>query len=127
MAQEWAKEFYKSIKWMRCRNAYIQNRIMIDGGLCEECHNKPGYIVHHKVILTDSNISDPEISLNNNNLEYVCKDCHDLFEGHGVRRHGAAPLCRFDANGQPVSLRDIDRLPPNSEVGISTRGPMGGD
>lgn len=127
MAQEWAREFYNGTKWLRCRNAYIQDRIMIDGGLCEECHNNLGYIVHHKVFLTASNISDPEISLNKNNLEYVCKDCHDQFEGHGIRHHGAAPLCRFDADGQPISLRDIDRLPPDFKPGISTRGPLGGD
>ena len=125
MAQEWAKEFYKSTKWLRCRNAYIQHRIMVDGGLCEECHNKPGYIVHHKEMLTANNILNPEISLNNSNLEYVCKDCHDLFEGHGIRRHGVAPLCRFDADGQPISLRDIDRCPPDFKVGVSARGPMG--
>lgn len=126
MAQEWAREFYKSIQWLRCRNAYIQHRLIMDGGLCEECHNKPGYIVHHKVILTASNISDSEISLNHSNLEYVCKDCHDLFEGHGIR-HGAAPLCRFDADGQPISLRDIDRLPPDFRVGMRAPGPLGGD
>ena len=126
MAQEWARNFYKSIKWVRCRNAYIQHRIMTDGGVCEECHNNPGYIVHHKVILTANNISDPEISLNNSNLEYVCKSCHDLFEGHGIH-HTAAPLCRFDTDGQPISLRDIDRRPPNFKSGVSARGPMGGD
>lgn len=126
MAQEWAKSFYKSIKWLRCRNAYIQQRIIADGGLCEECHNEPGYIVHHKIALTASNILNPEVSLNVANLEYVCKDCHDLFEGHGIR-HGTAPLCRFDADGQPVSLRDIDRLPPDFKPGISTPGPLGGD
>lgn len=126
MAQEWAKNFYRSNKWMRCRNAYIQQRITTDGGLCEECHDRPGYIVHHKVILTANNISDPEISLNENNLEYVCKSCHDLFDGHGIRR-AAAPLCRFDADGQPISLRDIDRHPPNFRTRVSARGPLGGD
>lgn len=126
MAQEWAKNFYKSIKWLRCRNAYIQHRIMIDGGLCEECHNKPGYIVHHKEILTTDNILNPEVSLNSNNLEYVCKDCHDLFEGHGIR-HTVVPLCQFDAAGQPISLRDIDRLPPDFKAGTLARGPLGGD
>ena len=127
MAQEWAKSFYNSIKWLRCRNAYIQQRIVADGGLCEECHNEPGYIVHHKIALTASNILNPEVSLNDDNLEYVCKDCHDQFEGHGIRRHGAAALCRFDESGQPISLRDIDRHPPNSEASVFTRGPKGGD
>ena len=108
MAKEWAKAFYNSKRWTRCRDAYISKRIATDGGLCEECREKPGYIVHHKIMLTQTNISNPDISLNEDNLEYVCKDCHDLFEGHGLNK-GIRPLCRFDADGQPISLREIDR------------------
>lgn len=111
MAQEWAKKFYKSIKWARCRNAYIQHRMVADGGLCEECRDKPGYIVHHKTALTADNISNPDVSLNLDNLEWVCKDCHDQFDGHGIRR-STVPLCRFDAEGQPISLREIDMVTP---------------
>lgn len=108
MAQEWAKQFYKSKKWIRCKGSYIEKRISIDGGLCEECKDNPGYIVHHKITLTEENISDAEVSLNHDLLEYVCKDCHDLFEGHGLNK-AIRPLCRFDADGQPISLREIDR------------------
>lgn len=108
MAKEFAKAFYNSKKWWKCKQSYINKRIMIDGGLCEECRQKPGYIVHHKINLTSDNISNPEISLNHKLLEYVCKDCHDLFEGHGLNK-GTKPLCTFDENGQPVSLREIDR------------------
>lgn len=110
MAQEWAKAFYKSKKWIKCRNYYISCRIKADGGLCEECHNKPGYIVHHRIMLTPDNITDPDVSMNSQHLEYVCKDCHDKFEGHGVNR-SEKPLCIFDAEGQPVSIREVDRKP----------------
>lgn len=117
MAQKWAKAFYKSRQWLLCKQSYIHHRIMIDGGLCEECRDKPGYIVHHKVILTSDNIKDPEISLNHELLEYVCKDCHNMFEGHGLNQ-GTRPLCIFDAEGQPISMREIDRrigLPPEKK------------
>jgi len=107
MAQKWAQQFYKSSSWIKCRNSYIQERINVDGGLCEECHKKPGYIVHHKMILTQGNITDSDISLNHNNLKYVCKECHDQFDGHGLNK-GERPLCLFDADGQPISLREID-------------------
>lgn len=77
MAKEWAKAFYKSKEWKECREAYIRSV----NGLCERCLAKgkvvPGYIVHHKVHLTPENIHDPEVSLNWDNLEYVCKKCHD--------------------------------------------------
>lgn len=109
MAQTWAKAFYDSQRWKRCRNAYIQERIATDGGMCEECNERPGYIVHHRITLTQENISDPEVSLNHEYLEYVCKDCHDAFDGHGLNK-SLSPLCCFDKDGQPISLREIDRI-----------------
>lgn len=108
MAQAYAKAFYKTAKWLKCRQSYIDSRIMQDGGLCEECHDRPGYIVHHKIRLTESNIQNPEVSLNHENLEYVCKECHDEFEGHGLNK-AVKPLCMFDSTGQPISLREVDR------------------
>lgn len=42
----------------------------------------PGKIVHHKIYLTPYNINDPYITLNHNNLEYVCQSCHND-EHHG--------------------------------------------
>ena len=75
MAKEWAKAFYKSKEWKECRAAYIQSV----NGLCERCLKKgivnPGYIVHHKIHLTPENINNSEITLNWDNLEYVCKEC----------------------------------------------------
>ena len=46
--QPWAARFYASARWKKCRAGYIKFRRTIDGGLCEECRDKPGYIVHHK-------------------------------------------------------------------------------
>lgn len=110
MAKEWSKAFYNTRAWQKCRWAYIQKRMMIDGGLCEDCRQQQGYIVHHKIILDEKNINDAEVTLNEKNLMYVCKDCHDSYEGHGAGGHGRAKaLCAFDANGTPVSLREIDR------------------
>lgn len=104
MAKEWAKKFYKSKQWLKCRASYIAKRIAIDGGLCEECKEHLGYMVHHKIILTPENINDPEIALNHDYLAYECKDCHDRHEGHGVGRRGQSLLVLFDDDGQPVPL-----------------------
>ena len=100
--KQWAKKFYHSDKWQRCRKAYIQQRMLIDGGLCEECKQEQGYIVHHKTYLTEKNINDPMISLNPDNLKYVCKECHDRYDGHGV---GSKLRVVFDSNGQPIKRR----------------------
>lgn len=51
MAKEWAKWFYNSTTWKKCREGYIKSV----NGLCERCLDKgmivPGKIVHHKVYL----------------------------------------------------------------------------
>lgn len=113
--QEWAKKFYKSKAWRKARQPYIDYRIRIDGGLCEECHELPGYIVHHKIPLTPDNIDDPDIALSFDNFKYDCKTCHDYEDdNHGLNK-SLKPLCIFDSNGQPISLRPIDRPPYKKE------------
>ena len=71
MAQAFAKAFYKSKKWRKCRAAFVASRVNIDGGLCQICRDAPGYIVHHKVWLTPENITDPDIALNPANFLYA--------------------------------------------------------
>lgn len=76
MAREFAGNFYKTKVWKECRKAYIKSV----GGLCERCWAKGiikhGDIVHHKIHLSPENINDPSITLNPDNLELVCRDCH---------------------------------------------------
>lgn len=109
MAKEWSKTFYKSQAWQQCRNAYIAERTSIDGGMCEECRQQLGYIVHHKKKLTEDNISNPDISLNHKYLEYVCKSCHDEFEGHFTGHKKQEIIVIFDSNGQPISRKEPER------------------
>lgn len=97
MAKEFAKAFYKSKAWTACRAAYISKRVLIDGGMCERCGIRTGYILHHKTELTANNISDPDITLNHCNLEYVCKSCHD--DIHYNLIHKTKPCALFDDNG----------------------------
>ena len=97
MAKPWAKRFYSSKRWLCCRESFIEQRILDDGGLCEICHEEPGFIVHHVVELTPSNINNPDISLNHSNLMFVCKKCHD--KAHGVFC-GAERGYYFDDSGQ---------------------------
>lgn len=112
MAKEWAKAFYKSDAWRSCRLGYIAERKRVDGGLCECCGERLGYMVHHKILLTPSNIQDPEVSLNWDCLSYECKLCHDQHDGHGVKR-SVLLVCVFDSLGNPVEIRpefEHDRL-----------------
>lgn len=103
MAKEFAKRFYQSKQWKQCRESYIADRICIDGGMCERCHENLGYIVHHIIKLTQTNINDLDIALSHCNLEYVCKNCHDeehFKDMHGVDRRSTR--CVFGEDGQPI-------------------------
>jgi len=76
--QDFAVGFYKSKAWKHCRAEYAKTA----NHLCERCLSKgiikPGEIVHHKIHLTPDNIQDESISLNPENLELLCRDCHAL-------------------------------------------------
>ena len=99
MAKEYAKGFYKSKAWLSCRAGYIESV----NGLCQRCLSKgkitPGYIVHHKDPITPGNIGNPEITLNWKNLEYLCKECHNITHyGTGATREEL----KFDENGDLI-------------------------
>ena len=85
--KEYAKGFYKSATWERCKNAYIKSV----GGLCERCLEngivKAGVIVHHRKYITPDNISDPNITTDFNNLELLCQDCHNKEHQRKKRRY----------------------------------------
>ena len=87
--EAFAKTFYKSISWKRCRKAYLDSV----GWLCERCAKEgkivPADHVHHKVRLTPENINDPTVSLNHDNLEALCIDCHT--QEHKPRRWRCDP------------------------------------
>ena len=95
MAKDYSKNFYKSKAWQSCRKSYIGNRIHIDGGMCEHCKRKPGYIVDHVLELSPENISNPDISLSHVNLQYLCLECHNT-------KTFGSDIVLFDDNGDPI-------------------------
>lgn len=82
-----AKRFYKSTAWKKCRASYISTVL---GGLCEHCNHAPGYIVDHIEEINSHNINDPNITLNHNNLQYLCLECHNTktFRKYSAIREG---------------------------------------
>ena len=83
--KKYAESFYKSRAWQNCARAYKASK----GGLCERCLKDgkitAGEIVHHKIHLTPQNINDPAVTLNWENLELVCRDCHAAEHGNKKR------------------------------------------
>lgn len=80
MAQTWAKKFYESTQWINTRN-YIMSKYHCQ---CQICHERPAEIVHHIIWLNPSNINNPNITLKEDNLIPVCRECHALIH-EGVR------------------------------------------
>jgi len=64
--------FYKSAEWQLAR----QLKITQVNGKCERC-GAVGQEVHHMVRLNIENVKDASISINQENLELLCKDCHN--------------------------------------------------
>ena len=108
MARPFAKSFYKSKEWQAVRS-YVLKRDMY---LCKKC-GEPAEEVHHIIHLTPDNITDISISLNPENLDSLCKNCH--FDEHKEERIAARcnanktdePEYEFDENGYLVR-----RVPP---------------
>lgn len=96
MAKSWAKKFYHSKAWLRCRGSFIAERRLIDGGMCQECGRRLGYIVDHVVELNQENILDPMIALNHKNFRYLCLECHN------IKTFRKETYCSFDDEGQPI-------------------------
>lgn len=94
------RQFYNSKAWQDVRKTVWLKQNL----LCNRCH-KPVYvdgiseympkgnrtigIVHHKVYLDNYNINNKEVTLDINNLEGLCKYCHDKehAKGNAIRNN----------------------------------------
>ena len=71
--KEWARGLYLSKAWKHTRDAYMASR----HGLCERC-GESAQIVHHRKHLTPRNVNDVNVTMNWDNLEAICRDCHGI-------------------------------------------------
>ena len=92
--KDFARSFYLSKAWKETRAAYAKSK----RNLCEPCLEqglyKPCEIVHHKIILTPENITDPSVTLDWDNLQCVCRDCHAKIHDRRQRRYKIDELGR---------------------------------
>ena len=84
--------FYKSNAWLAAREL----KIMSVNGLCERC-GQVGIEVHHKDRLSIDNVNDTSISFNQDNLELLCRDCHNK------EHERFSNKIRFDKEGNLVN------------------------
>lgn len=84
--------FYKSKQWYIARTVKTRNA----NGKCERC-GSVGEEVHHKIYLTVNNVDDALISLNQDNLELLCKECHNKEHGRFQKN-----ISKFDKDGNLI-------------------------
>jgi hypothetical protein len=92
--------FYASEIWIKFRLALIADR----GPYCQKCGKLIAksieIIGHHKIPLTPENVHDHNISLNPDNVDLVCFDCHNVIENR-FGRHSAKGV--YIVFGSPLS------------------------
>ncbi len=73
------EQFYNSKKWRDLRKVLV----IESKGMCNNCGktilDTSKLIANHKIALTDDNVTNPSISLNRDNLEIICINCHNQY------------------------------------------------
>ena len=104
MARDFAKKFYNSKQWKKCREAFKESK----NGLCERCLDNGKYVVgdevHHKVYLTPDNINNADITLNWDRLELLCATCHSI-EHNRKEKEVVREGLTFDSNGDLIEIK----------------------
>lgn len=74
-------QVYRKAEWQRARE-FVTLR---SGGLCEACLKQgrvePGLEIDHIIELTERNWQDWNVAYNPDNLQNLCKPCHDTKHG----------------------------------------------
>jgi 5-methylcytosine-specific restriction endonuclease McrA len=89
-------KFYKSKEWEIARLV----KISAAKGFCEKCGGV-GTEVHHIIHLTKENVTDPSISLSQDNLMLLCVDCHN--KEH--KRFSSKSETTFDQDGNFIKRK----------------------
>ena len=84
--------FYKSPAWLVAREL----KIVSVNSRCERC-GQIGIEVHHKDRLTVENVNVSSISLNQDNLELLCRECHNQ------EHERFSNKVRFDKDGNLIN------------------------
>ena len=91
--------YYGLQAWKKLRKQYAQSV----GGLCELCKAEgfitAGEFVHHRQFINPSNVTDPAVFLNTDNLMLVCRRHHDILHGKHPKRYKLDDLGRVVITG----------------------------
>lgn len=97
--KDYAQTFYKGKAWQQVSKLYMSSKNYI----CERCGGV-GVICHHKKYITPQNIGDINITLNMDNLECLCQDCHN--KEHSLKNS----LTVFDEVGNIETVKESKQI-----------------
>ena len=106
--------FYCSQKWRKVSAAYMSSKSYI----CERC-GAPATICHHRIWLNDENVLNPDIALNQDNLEALCAKCHS-------KEHAGKNYYRRDINKNGTRFDESGNLVKDTVVFIVCGAPGSG-
>lgn len=93
--KDYARSFYQSKAWHEVSTLYMCSRNYV----CERCGGV-AVICHHRQYITPWNINNPDITLNLDNLESLCQECHNQEHSAKVSR------AIFDDSGSMIGVQD---------------------
>lgn len=122
------KQFYNSKEFYDFKTLLMHKRVNEYGELlCEECgkillHRYDTIPHHYQIPLTNENVNDRNISLNEDNIQIVCFNCHNKLEKRfckvdrkvylivGAACSGKTTFVKENANGEEDIVLDFDQL-----------------
>lgn len=118
------QRFYKSEEWENFRKIVIANRMNDGVGLiCEHCGKpilkKYDCILHHIEELTDDNVDDVSISLNEDNIRLVHFGCHNQLHKRNVGCAGVSvPKKVYFVWGSPCAGKNtfVDSVADENDI-----------
>lgn len=98
------KYFYNSNAWKNLARKIRTQKFFI----CEKCGRPNSKEVHHKIPVTELNVNDPNITLNESNLMLLCNECHNKIHNRFTKKESPAAKrqIQFDASGNVISITD---------------------
>ena len=108
MAKSWAKWVYASTQWAKVRKIVL----IRDHYLCVHC-GEAAWGVHHIEELSPDNIHDMNVVFGLENLESICKTCHDESEDHSFvfkKNNATSSGFIFDENGDIIEVYKNENL-----------------
>lgn len=104
MANPKLKYFYNSNAWKNLAQKIRTQKFFI----CEKCGRPNSKEVHHKIPVTELNVNDPNITLNESNLILLCNECHNEIHNRFTKSDSPARKrhIEFDASGNVITITE---------------------